>query len=540
MSILRRSGAMCLAVASLWLVGCGSHSGADATASETVERPAMRRLTKTQYDNTVRDLLGISNHPAADFTEDEIIAGFAANSQLPVQGLQLDQYDEAAEDLAAQVVAAHLSDIVGCAPATDTGCLDSFIQSFGKRAFRRPVSPDELSRYHAAFLAEMATSDFPTAVGLVVRAMLQSPYFLYRVELGERGAIPGSDGAVPLSAYEVASRLSYFLWNTMPDAALFAAADAGQLGTQTEVEAMARRMLQDPKARDTISWFHDQWLGLQGLSVVYKDGDVFPTFTADLRDAMSAEADDFVNDVVLGSDGRLETLLSASYSFLRGPLYADYGLPAPADPTVTSRVELPPSQRAGVLTLSGLLSMLAHEDQTSIVFRGLLVREQLLCQPLPSPPADVNTALPMVDPHLTWRQQFEQHRADPVCAACHNQMDPIGDTFEEFDPIGRFRTVDSNSHPIDATGQLTGTGKIDGPVANAVDLAHKLSTADLVRRCVADQWFRYAFGHQEGASNMATIQRALDAFGASDYRITEMMVALTTSRAFRFRMAVAP
>jgi hypothetical protein len=540
MSILRRPGATSLALASLFLAACGSHSGADATASETVERPAMRRLTKTQYDNTVRDLLGISNHPAADFTEDEVIAGFAANAQLPVQGLQLDQYDEAAEDLAAQAVAAHLPDIVGCAPATGTACVDSFIQSFGKRAFRRPVAPEELSRYHAAFLTQMSASDFPTAVALVVRAMLQSPYFLYRVELGEPGAAPDSDGAVPLSAYEMASRLSYFLWNTMPDATLFAAAGAGQLGTQAEVEAMARRMLQDPKARDTIIWFHDQWLGLQGLSVVYKDGDVFPTFTADLRDAMSAEADDFVQDVVLGSDGRLETLLSASYSFLRGPLYADYGLPVPADPTVASRVELPPGQRAGVLTLPGLLSMLAHEDQTSIVFRGLLVREQLLCQPLPSPPADINTALPMVDPHVTWRVQFEQHRANPVCASCHDQMDPLGDAFEEFDPIGRYRTMDANGHPIDATGQVSGTGSIDGPVTNAVDLAHKLSTADLVRRCVANQWFRYAFGHQEGASNVATIDRVLDAFKGSDYRITEMMVALTTSRAFRFRKAVAP
>jgi hypothetical protein len=358
--------------------------------------------------------------------------------------------------------------------------------------------------------------------------------------LGQPGAAPDSDGAVPLSAYEMASRLSYFLWNTMPDATLFAAADAGQLGSEAEVEAMARRMLQDPRARDTVASFHDQWLGLQGLPVVYKDGDVFPTFTSDLRDAMAAEADDFIRDVILGSDGRLETLFSASYSFVRGPLFADYGLPPPADPTVTSRVELPANERAGVLTLPGLLSMLAHEDQTSIVFRGLLVREQLLCQPLPSPPPDINTSLPNVDPHVTWRVEFEQHRTNTVCASCHDQMDPLGDTFEEFDPIGRYRTVDPNGHPIDATGQVTGTGTIDGPVKDAVELAHKLSTADPVRRCVVDQWFRYGFGHQEGKDNVATIERALDAFKGSDYRVTEMMVALTTSRAFRFRKAVAP
>ncbi len=255
---------------------------------------------------------------------------------------------------------------------------------------------------------------------------------------------------------------------------------------------------------------------------------------------MSEEANDFIQDVTLGADGRLETLLSANYSFVRGPLFANYGLPSPSDPNVVSRVELPANERAGVLTLPGLLTMLAHEDQTSIVFRGLLVREQLLCQPLPSPPADINTSLPKVDPNLTWRVQFEQHRANQVCASCHDQMDPLGDTFEEFDPLGRYRTVDENAHPIDATGQITGTGDIDGPVANAVVLAHRLSTADPVRRCVVDQWFRYAFGHAEGAVNAATIERAMEAFRGSDYRITEMLVALTTSRAFRFRKAVAP
>jgi hypothetical protein len=539
MSVLLRSRKQWIAIASLGAVACGTTPPPLPAPSESVERPAMRRLTKTQYDNTVRDLLGISGHPAADFSEDEIIAGFASNGTMPVQGLQLDQYDESAADLATQAVANHYSDIVGCTAAGGNGCIDSFIQSFGKRAFRRPVAPDELGRYRAAFLQEQAVSDFPSAAALVVRAMLQSPYFLYRVELGATGTAPEPDGAVALSSYEVASRLSYFLWNTMPDAGLFAAADAGHLGTASEVEAMARQMLRDPKAHDTIDWFHQQWLGLQGLDVVYKDGDVFPTFTSDLRDAMSAEAQAFIEDVIFG-DGRLETLLTAHYSFVRGPLYANYGLPAPADPTVTSRVDLPADQRAGVLTLPGVMTMFAHEDQTSIVGRGLMVREQLLCQPLPSPPPNVDTSLPKVDPTLTWRKQFEQHRTNPTCASCHDQMDPIGDMFEEFDPIGRFRTVDAHMHPIDATGQLTGTAAIDGPVANAIDLAHKLSTADPVRRCVVDQWFRYAFGHQETSDNAGTISRALDAFSASDFRVTEMVVNFATSRAFRYRKAVAP
>jgi hypothetical protein len=505
-----------------------------------VARPPLQRLTHDQYDNTIRDLLGIGGHPSAAFAEDEEQAGYAANTTLPVQELQLTQYEQAAESLAAQAVgtAPTYAAIVPCAPVQPSGeaaCVDRFVRGFGKRAFRRPLSDDEAAAYTALFASARAGADFQSGVRTVLSAMLQSPNFLYRIEWGAPGAAPESDGSVPLSQYEVASRLSYFLWDTTPDDALLAAADSGQLGTAEAIVSTARRMVQDPRARDGLESFHIQWLQLQGLPTLEKAD---PTFTPALRSAMSDEVVAFADGVIRQGDGTLDTLLTGDFSYLEGPLYDLYGIapPAGASPSAPTRVSLP-GTRAGVLTLPAVLAAHAHADQTSIVHRGLLVLEQFLCSDVPPPPPNVDTTVPPPSAQLTERQFLEQHAQNPGCASCHASMDALGEAFEEFDAIGRFRATDG-VQPVDSSGQLTGTAHENGPVADAVDLAHRLAATDEVRACVARQWFRFLFGRVEDGPDDGTVATATSAFKTSGYRIPDLLVAYTGTRNFRYRTPV--
>jgi len=528
-----------LALAAAFACGCtGSISGSNARKGpgvQAADQPLLRRLTRAQYDNTVRDLLGITGDPAASFAEDEDQAGFAANSSLPVQDLQVEQYQDAAEALAATSVGSNLSAIVGCAPAdsSEASCSESFIRSFGRRAYRRPLTTDEVTAYLALFAAGRANADFASGVALVLRAMLQSPYFLYRVELGTKGSIE-ADGATPLTSFEMASRLSYFIWNTMPDATLLAAADADQLRDPATVSALARQMLGDPRARDTMISFHEQWLGLQGLGSLEKTD---PAFTPELRAAMREEFDDLSDDVRLG-DGRLETLLGGNTSFVEPPLFSLYGIAgqAPANPSAVVQVALP-ANRLGLLTSAAVLATHAHVDQTSLVHRGEMVREQLLCTLLPPPPPDVDTTPPPVDPNVSARLRFEQHTKSPACGGCHSQMDPLGTPFETYDAIGRYRTQDGNQ-PVDSSGSLQGSATHDGPVVNAIDLMQRLAVDDTVRRCVATEWFRFAFGRLENDGDQAAIGAAFQTFSENQYRIPDLIVALTATRAFRYRQAI--
>jgi hypothetical protein len=507
------------------------------TTHESPDRPRLRRLTREQYDNTVRDLLGVTGDPAAAFAEDDVQAGFFANTELPVQSLQLEQYQDAAESIAAAVVTSNLSQVIGCSGsgASDSACANLLITGFGERAFRRPLAAEEVARYQQLFTAGAQSGKFSDGAALVLRAMLQSPSFLYRVELGAPGAALEPDGAIALSDHEIATRLSYFVWNTTPDATLLAAADAGQLHTATQVGDMARSMLADGRARDAIASFHEQWLGTGGLHVLQK---IDPAFTEDLRAAMQEELVGFADGVIRGGDGRLETLLASSNSYVRAPLYELYGV-APAagqDLALLSPVLLPTDERAGLLTSAAVLATHAHADQTSLVHRGQLIREQLLCTPLPPPPPDVDTTPPPVKPGVSARERFEQHTASAACSGCHGQMDPLGAPFESYDAIGRFRTKDG-SQAVDPTGTLSGSASHDGPVDGALDLVRRLSTDDGARTCMARQWFRFAFGRHEDDADAPTLNAAFDSFKGADYRIPELIVALARSRAFRFRRA---
>jgi hypothetical protein len=498
----------------------------------------LRRLTRFEYDNTVRDLLGDTSAPARGFVAEEEALGFDNQATaLGVPQLLAEQYMEAAEALAHQAMQAPAK-LLPCDPAKagEEACAGQLITQLGKRAYRRPLKDEEVNRLTKLYAWGKKQYDFSTGIELVIQAMLQSPHFLYRVEMGMPD--PAAPGVVALRPYELASRLSYLLWGSMPDEALFAAADAGALGTAAEIQAQAERMLDDPRARQAVGNFHEQWLGLRALDTLSKDTSVYPAYDESLRPLWKEETTRFLEQVVFEDDkGDVATMLTAPYSMMNGPLANFYGLIGGPTGDDFERVTLDPGQRTGFLTHAGILAVNAKPNQSSPIHRGKFVRERLLCQIMPLPPNDVAIKAPDIDPGATTRQKFSEHETDPACSGCHHLMDPIGFGFEHYDGIGRWRDQD-HGFPVDATGDIQGTTDSDGPFDGAVELGARLSQSEQVRQCIATQWFRFGYGHAEGSEDACVMAELQGAFKASGYSIKALLVALTQTQAFRYRPAV--
>ncbi len=501
--------------------GDSGDDGPDASCeTPQVGATPLRRLTRVEYDNTVRDLLGDTTRPAhAGFSPDEESGGFAANSVAPISAARLDQYVDAAESLAATAVE-DLQGFVGCAPA-DEGCIEGFVADFGRDAFRRPLTETEVADYVALYDATADEYDARTGVRLVVQAMLLSPHFLYHVEALPPGA--AETDVVALAPFELASRLSYFVWASMPDDALLAAAEDGTLADPEVLEAEVRRMLDDDRAADAIASFHEQWLQLGELDELTKDTTLFAGWTPELGEAMEVETASFADEVIRRGDGRLQTLLTASWTIADGDLAALYGVGAPDE---SGRVELDPAERSGLLTSAGFLASKSHAAENSWVHRGKFVRESLLCSPLPPPPPGVE-ANEANDPGRL---------ENPECNYCHLMMDPIGVGFENYDAIGAFRTVDAEGNAIDAQGEVVGVESI-GTFVGAVELAHELAADPSVHDCVALQWMRYAGRREDTQADACAIEQVRAVFAESDQDVRELVVAVVLSDAFRYRTA---
>jgi hypothetical protein len=531
--------------------GAGSGPGGSDSVNDTIAKSLcvvdtpIRRLTRFEYNNTVRDLLGDTTNPADVLPPEEEVAGF--NNQaaaLTTSDLLIEQYMKVAEDVATRAVQNVGALVPNCDPGTDgvDVCATTFIDDFGMRAFRRPLTLTEASRYKALFDAAIDDPDlggFGDGLQMVIEAVLQSPSFLYRAELGEETPIEGD--IVPFTSWEMATKLSYMLWNTMPDAELFAAAAADQLRTKEQIEAQARRMVDDEKARDLIRNFHTQWLQLGHLDSVTKDTSVYPDFRGSLRDLWKEEVQQFIEHVVLEGDGSLVTLLTADFSFMNQELAEFYGddVLDTVSGSDFQRVQLDPQRRAGLLSSAGLMATHANLNQSSPVFRGKFVREQLMCDTLPLPPNDLVIEPPELDPNKTTKEQFEEIGADPACASCHSLMNPIGFAFEHYDGIGQWRDQ-QNGKAIDAVGEVVATEDIDGTYDGAVELAQALATSEQVRECVASQWFRFGYNRTVTQEDRCSMDQLSEAFAASGYDIKELLVGLTQTNAFLYRRAVEP
>lgn len=507
-------------------------TGAPACEGVQVGAALVRRLTPLEYNNTVRDLLGDQTAPADAFAPDAVLYGFNNNADAgAVSELLAEQYMEAAEALAAAAIQ-DLSAIVPCDPQAigDAACGESFIRAFGRRAFRRPLTDGEVSRLQGVFAFGLAESGFAAGVELTLQAILQSPQFLYRVELGTPDPDAGA-GIVRLTDHEIAARLSYLLWNSTPDEVLGAAADAGALRTREQIRAQAERMLADPRGESAVLDFHRQLLDLEGLALATKDPETYPDFTDAIRAAMAAETEAFVRHVIFEDDARLSTLLTAPYSFLNDQLAGYYAMPGAAGPDFV-KVDFPAqSRRIGILTHGSLLTTLGKFNSTAPVHRGKFIRQQLLCTVI-LPPPDVEFKPPMIDPNATTREKYLEHSVNPACAGCHVAMDPLGFGFEHFDGAGRFRATE-NGFPIDASGEIVGAGAIDGPFDGVGELAQRLADSEEVRACFVRQWFRYAYGRERADEDACTLDGLTAAFQA-DVDVRELLIALTQTDAFLY------
>jgi hypothetical protein len=499
-----------------------------APASVSAAVAPMRRLTRSQYRNTVRDLLGVTDAvaPSALPGDDAVHDRFHSNTASPLQAIDIGKYADAAEVVAGKA-AANLAALLPCDPnAGDAGCARRFIESFGRRAYRRPLTGAEIGLLEAVFTQG---GDFATGIRLVIAGLLQSPKFLY---LPEPVPVTAGGQVVAVDGWAMASRLSYFLLDTMPDDGLFTAAEKGKLGTAAEVESQATRLMQDPRFRSTLAGFHQQWLQTQTLAAAEKDAQLFPHWNPALRDALGEETRRFVEYVFTEGDRRLETLLAAPFSLLDPSLAGFYGTQGGG--AGWQRVQLPPDQRAGILTQAGLMATLASENRTSYILRGKMVREALFCTAVQPPPPDTPTE-PTLAPGASAKSRAEAHRTDPVCASCHQLFDPLGFAFEIYDATGRYRQSDA-AGPIDARVTLSQTRQLDGKTAaNAVELAKLLAGADEVRDCVARQWMRFGLGREDAAEDEPSLAAAMDAFEKDGARLPSLLMAIARSDAFRYQ-----
>jgi hypothetical protein len=487
----------------------------------------LRRLTRAEYDKTVHDLLGDTRRLAKGFPQDEIEHGFDNSAELrSVSDVLSEGYVSAAEQLSTAAVA-KLDALVPCDPvkAGEPACLDKLLDGFGKRAWRRPLTTEERDHLKKVF-ADSRTNTFADGAQAVVEVMLLSPQFLYRVERGV--PVTGAD-YTRLGPFEMASRLSYTLWGTMPDELLFAAAEAGKLGTREEIAAQAKRMIDDPRATEMVTSFAGQWLQLGKLAESDKDVAVYKTFKPELLALFQQETEAFVANV-WKSDAKLTTLLTAPYTFVNGPLAQFYGM-AGVTGDAFQNVPAEAGHRAGLLTQASLLAANAAPDQSSPVHRGVFVREQLFCTDLPPPPPEVNANPPALDPKQTTAERFAAHRADPKCSSCHDLIDPIGLGFENFDGIGLWRTMEGNK-PVDAHGMIVGTD-VEGSFNGALELASKLAASKDVSACMVTHWFRFGNGRDKTPEDDCTVETLSNAFKGGSIR--DLLLTLVQTDAFMFR-----
>lgn len=492
----------------------------------------LRRLTNAEYRNTMNDLVGDAELVARatrSFPREPTSLGFRTSAQaLTITPLVADEYLAAAQLLGPAAVAR--DGVVPCSvDAIEPSCVQGFVEDFGKRVYRRPLTRQELRRYSDLYDSVVGeTGDVQMALDWIATTMFSSPHFLFRVELSEAS---GGEVSRP-DDYEMATRLSYLLWQTMPDAELFAAADAGELSEPEGVEAQVRRMMGDPKALRVYEFF-EQWLDLDEADGFSRNETAYPEFDEGTRSLLTAESRAFVYHL-LTNRGTFAELLSADYTFANRALAEHYGLSQVPSGGAFERVPAP--NRAGVLTQA---SLLIHDrpHRTSIVGRGLKVRTDFLCQIVPAPPADVDTTLPELDGSLTQRERLAEHRENSSCAGCHVLMDPIGEIFESYDALGRERSQDEAGAPVVAGGSIVGTRTLDGDYANARELGIAMGNSEEVRQCFVLQAFRFFYGRDAGAADSCTQQQLMASFARDDYQLVDLLMGLTRSDQFLYRLA---
>lgn len=423
--------------------------------------------------------------------------------------------------------------ILTCDPASGAACVERIISRLARRAYRRPVTEQEIGdllRFVDLARAEGLSTE--QGVQLSIQAMLASPHFLFRIE---RDADPTNPTAMHrISDLELASRLSYFLWSSMPDEELLTLAEAGQLSEPTVLNAQIERMLGDERSRQLAANFAGQWLETRNLDSVNPDPELFPEWGPELREAMKQETTLFF-EAVLRENRPLTEFLDADFTFLNERLAKHYGVEGVKGPDFR-RVELESAQRGGILSHAGVLTVTSYPTRTSPVIRGKYVLENILGAPPPAPPANVPALGESgAEPGMTVRKQLEAHRANPACATCHDRMDALGFGLENYDAIGRWRAED-NEAPVDASGTLPSGESFETPaelrkilVGDREAFAHALTEKMLI----------YALGRGLEAYDRRTMKEIVEHVESDDYRFQTLIRAVVESMPFQMRRGEA-
>jgi hypothetical protein len=514
--------------------GSGESAGSAGTA-DTGEVPpppeeggvgimGLRRLTRDEYDNTVRDILFDDTRPGSTLLPEDVADPFDNAWQGQNASAALIQSLEALSiDITSRLLTdpARMDMVVGCTPvaADDQECLESFIASFGRRALRRPLDPEELGRY-----ADLANywiteqNDFYAGVEVVIRTFLQDPEFVYRVEIGSETDEPG---VFALDDFEVATRLSYFVTGSTPDDELLDLAEAGMLSTPDDVRAAAEGLLADPRAGDRIDRFHALWLGYYKLP-----------HAQELTTAMRTETRALLDEIIWNQQTSWIELFTQTGTFANDYLATHYGLPAPGTDEYVW-VEYGDSGRQGLLSHGSFLSVAAKFGDTSPTQRGKLVRKRLFCQVIPPPPPDVNVDMPPVSPDSDCKyDRYEAHRSNGACAACHNLLDPVGFGLENYDQEGRWRATDNGLPEC----TISGDGDVDGtPFNGPSGLADILVEQNVLDGCVVDQVYEFAMGHDVFEEDVRYVDDLETVFVDGGRRFDVLMLDLVSDPAFLYR-----
>ncbi len=517
------------ALLSAWLASALDHPDAAKVPSDIGRKP-LHRLSRLEYNHTVRDLFGVDSQPADRFPPDGGGGGGFDNnaSTLFIPPILMEKYLTAATEI---VAAAKAELIFHIRPSETKDAQAAARENLGwlaPRAFRRPVAEDEIGSLLALFDAMTRDgASWDEAMRQCVRAVLVSPSFLFRVEHDRPGIAPQR-----VSEWELASRLSYFIWSSMPDEKLFALAREGKLSEPATFEAQVRRMLTDAKARTLGENFASQWLRTRELRASVRPANsALPDFTPALRDAMAREPIVFF-DALLRGDRPLTECLDADYTFVNGELAKFYGL-CEVEGDGFERVPLTDRTRGGVVTMAGVLTLTSYPRRSSPVLRGKWIMEEILGTPPPPAPPMIKS-LPTSEKGrngLTLRQQLEVHRSKPECASCHKTMDQLGFGLENFSPVGSWREMVADI-AVDASGELPDGTRFTGPVELKRLL---LERRDEFTRNVTERMFSYALGRGVEQTDWLAVRQIARAVAEDGYRSQRLVLEIAKSPAFQLR-----
>ncbi len=517
--------------------GTGDAGAAGATPPQTVDgqivvTPQVLRLTNLAYTNSVRDLFPGITIPSLTLPPASTAVVYDNDAIVQAPTATLIQAYQANASAIAGVVLSNLGAVLPCAATSaDDACALTYLSDLASRAYRHPLRGEESARLTAAWQTVRAANDLPTSLGVVLEGILQAPAFLYQIEEGT--PVEGKPQLARLTGSELAARLATFLWASIPDAPLRAVAVDDRLLQPAVLDVQARRLLDDPRAHESVAHMQYQWLRFNLLEKIKKDKATFPTWSDATGPAMRDATVRFV-DHVFWEEGTLASLFTDTHAFVNDALAPLYGLPS-ASGSGLAMVTTNGAQRGGILTQVGLLAAFGHEQMESPVLRGVFVLDRILCTPPPPPPPNVKNTppAPAQGDTSTTRQRFQTLHELGDCAGCHKLIDGVGFGFEHYDAVGAWRDTEGGKS-VDATGTILGTQEIDGPFDGIVELNTKLAKSDRVANCITKNWMQYGLGIDPQVATEELVAPVRSGLGPTP-TFRELLLLVVKSAAFRYR-----